>query len=142
MTKTLSASISANIRIGSQIIPLSSDTISDQVASSKDAIKSKLQQGVTFTLAQPVTVSSNEFIAWLETERGFAIGSAKTLIDDVDITITAFTASTKGTFAIAFKIASQDGFLSGAGLEELGDIIDVTEIGLSLSYLPVVTPAP
>lgn len=137
--KKLSASISANIRLGSQIIPLSSDTIGDQIAGAKEEIKNKLKQGMTFNLTQPVTVSSNTFIAWLEAERGYDIGSAKDLLDNVDLTITAFRVSTKGTFAIAFRIISEDGFISGLGAGDIGDIIDVTEIGLSLAYEP---PAP
>jgi hypothetical protein len=134
--KKLAASISANIRIGSQIIPLSSDTISDEIAAAKEKIKDRLKAGMTFNLTQPVTVTSNEFMDWLERERNFQIGSAKQYLDDVDLTLTAFRVSTKGTFAIAFRIASQEGFITGLGAEELGDIIDVTEIGLSFSYEP------
>jgi len=138
--KKLSASISANIRIGSQIIPLSSDTIGDEIAGAKEKIREKLKEGMTFNLTQPVTVSSNTFIAWLK-ERKYDIGSAKDLLDDVDLTITAFRVSTKGTFAIAFQIISEEGFISGLGGEEIGDIIDVTEIGLSLAYEPAPAPA-
>lgn len=97
-------------------------------------------------IQEPIPAEPNEVLDWIQT---FSLNQGiksliESLVNKTQLHITSFTSFTHGSFCISFNTQSDanpnEGFLKAAEIEandlQLGDLIDVTEIGLSLSYEP------
>lgn len=111
-------------------------------------MKARIQQGISgkekYALPNPIEVEPSELLSWIDEfslDAGFQ-SLLESLEDGTyDLQVTGFIASDQGRFELTFNARSADdsgqGFLSAVGIDvgglQLGDLVDITEIGLSLS---------
>lgn len=150
----VSTALSANIEVGGRRVPLSSQSI-DKLApkatdatAAKAAIEAKVAAGITFALSAgaDISVSLQDIVEWMTAAAGDfdlpdvvgdifaeAGGSA---IDDMSITITAFSVNTAGAFNIALVFDFGPATLAETlGVpKDMADWLNVDDIGLAFSY--------
>ena len=133
----LQTGLSVTFEIAGQAVPLQSSLIQPEAGQElKDAIQDALTNDLEFSLppGQSVEVPLAEFFAWLA-DKGLALpAGVSDLIAGTTVTITALTVSTSGKFNIALRITFADGVIPDT--LPLGDLIDITEMGLRLAYDP------
>lgn len=133
----LQTGLSVTFEIAEQTIPLQSSLIQPETGETlKDAIQSALSEGLEFNIppGQSVEVPLDEFIDWLA-DKGLALpADVGDLIESTTVTITSLSISTSGKFNIALRIVFADGVIPDT--LPLGDLIDITEMGLRLVHDP------
>lgn len=133
----LQTGLSVTFEIAEQTIPLQSSLIQPETGETlKDAIQSALSEGLEFNIppGQSVEVPLDEFIDWLA-DKGLTLpAGVGDLIEGTTVTITSLTISTSGKFNIALRIVFADGVIPDT--LPLGDLIDITEMGLRLVHDP------
>jgi hypothetical protein len=131
----LEAGLSVTFVIGGQTVPVQSKTLSvPSDKELKDAIKDAIEGGLEFCLPEgsQVTVSLADLTSWLDTKGLTLPDGFDDVVDGTEITISALTISTTGKFNIALLVDFGPGIIPG----ELGDLINIQELGLRLKFTP------
>jgi hypothetical protein len=130
----LKTGLSLSFEIGGQTVPLQTGPLPDNGALI-DAIRDAFENGLDYSLpsGHSVDVALSELLSWL-TDRGLSPPDLSDIVDGTEVTISGLTISTSGGFNIVLCVQFQPDIIPES--LPFGDLVNVSELGLRLTYDP------
>jgi hypothetical protein len=130
----LNTGLSVSFEIGGQTVPLQTGPLADG-PELIDAIREAFEDGLDFSLpsGHSVDVALSELLSWL-TDKGLSPPDLSSIVDGIDITISGLTISSSGKFNIVLRVQFKPDIIPDS--LPFGELVDVTELGLRLTYDP------